>query len=92
MSAKQFPLTGNNFAFLEPGTDTGGLEFVTTVKANGINNASIQKFYFAILNEAQSYGANCFRLNSYSRNDSTNEITLILDTYFATDSILYKLS
>jgi hypothetical protein len=87
-SDKQFSIPGNDFAFIESTTDTTKLEFVATIKSTGKNNASIQKTYFDILDKAKSYGANCFKLNSYTRNDSSNEITLILDTYFGNDSIL----
>jgi hypothetical protein len=87
-SDRQFPIPGNDFAFIEPATDTTNLEFVATIKATGKANGSVQDAYFTIREQATKTGANCFRLSSYTRNDSLHTVTLVLDTYFGNDSVL----
>jgi hypothetical protein len=76
------------FAFLEAKTDTMPLQYVASIKATApYKKATIGDLFFKIKNQAQTLGANCFRLKSYS-NDTVN-ITMVLDTYFADDSLLY---
>jgi len=86
-SNKEFSAPGNDFAFIEPNTDTTQLEFVATVRSIAKKGSGISKAYFASLEQANKYGANCFKLNSYNKNDS-GEVILTLDTYFGNDSIL----
>ncbi len=38
--------------------------------------------------KAKIYGANSFRLISYERNESKKEITIVIEIYFGTDSVL----
>ena len=85
-SDKQFPVPGNDFAFIEAATDTNTLEFVATFKSDVKASEGIQAAYFSIQEQAGKIGANTFRLNHYSRNDSSNTLTLILDTYYGSDS------
>ncbi|MEP7237558.1 MAG: hypothetical protein ABI685_06830 [Ferruginibacter sp.] len=87
-SDKQFSVPGNDFAFIEPKTDTAQLEFVATIQSTAKNKTGISQAFFAILDQAKNYGANCFKLSSYNRSDSSGDVTLILDTYFGNDSIL----
>ena len=69
-SNKEFSAPGNDFAFIEPNTDTTQLEFVATVRSIAKKGSGISKAYFASLEQANKYGANCFKLNSYNKNDS----------------------
>lgn len=87
-SSKQFSTPGNDFAFIEPNTDTTQFEFVATVRSIAKKGLGISKAYFAILEQANKYGANCFKPKAYNTNDSSGEVILILDTYFGNDSIL----
>ena len=53
---------GNDFAFLEAGTETSKLEFVATIKATGNNSkTNLSRLYFAILEKAKNLGANSFK-------------------------------
>ncbi|MBL0359370.1 MAG: hypothetical protein IPP72_22025 [Chitinophagaceae bacterium] len=76
-----------DFAFIEPKTDTVNYSFVSTYRVVGKKNeGNVTNLFFLISAQAKKDGANCFKLNSYERNDSLNEATLILDTYFWNDS------
>lgn len=85
-SDKQFSVPGNDFAFIEAATDTNTLEFVATFKAVVKIDEGTQAAYFSIQEQAIKMGANSFRLNTHNRNDSTNTLKLILDTYYGSDS------
>lgn len=88
-SENKILVKGNDFAFLEKNTDTNKLEFVATIKSTGINSkTNLSSLYFAILEKAKAIGANCFKLNSFSLNDSSKIYSLTLDTYFGVDSLL----
>lgn len=77
------------FAFIEPSTDTSGIQFVATIssKLKG-KKPAIELLYYAIRKSANKLGANCYRINSYTRNPSNNECELVLDSYTASDSVL----
>ena len=80
---------GKNFAFVEPATDTNFLQFVATIRAKDKNKKSvIENLYFGIRKQANSLGATCFKLKSFTRSDSGNEVILILDCYFAYEATL----
>jgi hypothetical protein len=86
-SDKKFASPTNDFAYIENKSDTTKFEFVAAIKATDNNKTTnIQTLYNSILDKAKSIGANCFKLNSYLRNDTTNDVVLILDTYFGNDS------
>lgn len=76
-----------DFIFLENNIDTTSIQFIKTIKCIGKAQENIPSLFKAIKTEAQNLGANCFKLRHFSR-DSSNIITLTLDTYFASDSIL----
>lgn len=77
------------FAFLETKTDTMPLKYVACFKSAGpYKKTTISDLFSKIKIEAQTLGANCFRLKSYNY-DSTN-ITIVLDTYFGDDSLLHR--
>jgi len=77
-----------DFAFLEAKTDTMQLQYVASYKASGpYKKTTISDLFSKIKNQAQTAGANCFRLKSYHP-DSAN-IILVLDTYYADDSLLH---
>ena len=52
------------------------------------NKGGIQSLYFAIQTKAKSMGANAFQLQEFIRNDSTDEASLVLDTYYGTNDAL----
>jgi len=77
------------FAFVEPALDTNALVFVATFRARDkIKKANIESLYFAIREKAKEIGTNCYRIRSYTLNVEKNEAVLMLDGYFATDSLL----
>jgi len=80
---------GKKFAFIEPVTDTKGYEFVGSVKATIRNKKSIiSTLFFAIKEKANKLGANCYKVQSFSREDSLKDAVLILDCYVASDSLI----
>jgi hypothetical protein len=77
-----------DFAFIEKKTDSTGYKFMSTYKLTGTKKkANISSLFFEIAERAKKDGANCFKLNSFSRNDTLKEATLVLDTYYWTDSM-----
>lgn len=61
-----------DFAFIEPVTDSTGFTLIATLKATGSDKkGGIDVLYHTLKNKAQELGANCFKLSSYSRQDST---------------------
>ncbi len=78
----------SDFAFIEPKTDSSNYSFVSTYKVIGKKKqGNIADLFFLIADKAKKDGATCFKLNYFNRNDSLEETTLILDTYFWIDSI-----
>ncbi len=76
------------FDFIDVKTDSLQYSNIASYKCVGKNDsASLDLVFFKIANKAKYDGANSFKINSYSQNDSLNEITLILDTYLCNDSI-----
>lgn len=87
----QPPKKEKDFAFLEPTTDTTDIKFMATIKAIGDGKkADIELLFYKLKAKAQELGANSFKLNSFSKLDSTNTSILILDTYYGTDSALNR--
>jgi hypothetical protein len=77
------------FAFVEPATDTGQIQYVATFLAKDKNRKSvIETLYFAIREQATKVGANCYKIKSFARDTLKHESVLILDSYFATESLL----
>jgi hypothetical protein len=88
-SDKHFKKRGKDFAFIEPATDINSFEFVATFKTTGRKStANIQRLYMNLEEKAKIYGANSFRFISYEKNESKKEITIIIEAYFGTDSVL----
>ena len=84
---KDLPIA-TDFAFIEQKTDSLNYSLVSTYKVFGKKKqGSVTDLFFLIAAKAKKDGANCFKLNYFNRNDSLEETTLILDTYFWTDSI-----
>lgn len=79
------------FNFLEPATDTSDIKFIATIKATGDKKHSgIDELFFKIREEALKRGGLFFKLNSYSKTDSTRPAALTLDIYSGTDSAEYR--
>jgi hypothetical protein len=69
--------------------DTTAVHFVALIKATGSGKKSdIEQLYLKLQEKALELGANAFRLKDYTKADDTNPSTLVLDTYYATDSAL----
>ena len=80
---------GKKYAFIEPTTDTSKIEFVATILAKDKNRKSvIENMYFAIRDEANRMGANCYKIKTFTRDTLNSEAILILDSYVAPDSVL----
>ncbi|MEJ8843504.1 hypothetical protein WG954_14030 [Lacibacter sp. H375] len=80
---------GKVFAFIQPSTDTSTMQFVATfaAKVRG-KKAAIELLYYEIRKKATKLGANCYKINSFTRNTSKNECELILDSYAASDTLI----
>ena len=77
------------FAFLEAATDTSEIKYVATILARDKNKKSnIEFLYSEIRKQANKLGANCYKLKSFTRGGKRNEAILVLDSYFASDSLL----
>lgn len=76
-----------DFAFIETATDSVNYSFVGTYQiTEKKHEGNITNLFFLIAAQAKKNGANCFKLHSYERNDSLNQATLVLDTYYWNDS------
>ena len=88
-SEKNFKRRFKNFDYIDSTSNINNFEFVATFKATGKNStATIGRLYSYIREKAKIWGANCFKFNSFTWIDSSNQAVLVLDTYFAKDSIL----
>ncbi len=88
-SDTRFKRSRKTFAFIEPAIGIEQLAYVGTFKASGRKStADTYRMLDGIRSKSRFYGANCFVLSAYDRHGPRGEVTLILDTYFATDSIL----
>jgi hypothetical protein len=77
-----------DFAFIEKKTEPANYNFVSTYKITGTGKkGNITNLFFLVAEKAKKDGGNCFKLNSFERNDSLSEMTLILDTYYWNDSV-----
>ena len=80
---------GKKYAFIEPTTDTSKIEFVATLFAKDKNRKSnIETLYFAIREQANKLGANCYKVKLFKRDTLKSETVLILDSYVASESLL----
>nr|MBK9651179.1 hypothetical protein [Bacteroidota bacterium] len=81
--------TGYYFDCLHVQIDTTKLVFMATLKATGEKNEGyISALYTAVKQRANELGANCFSLRSYTCLDDSEKAVLIVDAYYANDSIL----
>lgn len=88
-SETKFKKSWKTFDFIEPEIDIEHLAYVATFKATGRKStADIFRMFDGIRAKSRFYGGNCFVLSSFERNGPRGQVTLVLDTYFATDSIL----
>ena len=77
----------NDFAYIEQTTDSSAYEHVATYIATGRNNKGrISRLFFKIEKEAMKDGGNCFRVVSFTPYDSLDHSTLVLDTYYWSES------
>src|SRR4030095_1115092 len=80
---------GKKYAFIEPTTDTSSLIFVATLRCRDrIRSSNIENMYFFLREKANNLGANCYILRHFKIDEINDEVNLILDSYFATDSLL----
>ena len=88
-SETKFKKSGKTFAFIEPEIGIEQLAYVATFKVTGKKStADIFRMFDAIRSKSRFYGSNCFVLSSFERHGPQGEVTLVLDTYFATDIML----
>jgi hypothetical protein len=81
--------SGEEFHFLQQEIDTVKLTAVGRFKASFSDRATgFEELFTAIRDQAKKAGANAFRPYSYFENDSLHQISLTLDTYFATPDVL----
>lgn len=73
------------FTYIESKFDYTYLKYIRTFQCNSKEGDDISSMLRAIRIQAVPLGANCFRLKNFTRIDSTGQMTLILETYFATD-------
>lgn len=77
------------FDFIQPATDTNFFQFVATIKAKDKDRTSVvESLYNDIRKQANKLGANCYKVNSFTRSGSTGETVLILDCYFAWEATM----
>jgi hypothetical protein len=87
-SAKKFGPVRPDFRFINASLDTSSIEPVATIKVSCIRNTgNVASLFGEIKEKANELGANAFRLNEYEKGSGVNT-HLILDVYYATDSIL----
>ena len=88
-SETKFKKSKRTFAFIEPEIGIEQLAYVATFKATGRKStADIFRMLDGIRSKSRFYGSNCFVLSSFERHGPHGEVSLVLDTYFASDSIL----
>lgn len=73
------------FAFIDSKFDATYLKYIHTFQCNSKAGDDISSLLRAIRIQAVKMGANCFKLKSFTRNDTTSAMTLILETYYATE-------
>ena len=82
-------LPGKKYAYVEPAIDTNSLVYVATLQGKDrIRSANIENIYYVIREKANKLGANCYIFRYFNIDQANDEVTLILDSYYATDSLL----
>lgn len=74
------------FSFIENASDTSSLKAIQSISIKGHDLIAL---YGKIKKQAQEKGANCFKLNNFTRENS-GEMSLTLDTYCGSDTFLYS--
>ncbi|WP_264521238.1 hypothetical protein [Flavobacterium sp. N1994] len=74
------------FIYLSDSTDISSAKFVAKIKARGSLKHTTNLYYF-IRNEAQRFGANAYRFESFTKTDNDINGELILSAYFCEDSL-----
>src|SRR4051794_2133974 len=78
------------FDCLEPTIDSASLQYVATLKVVGsAKKADFSTMFASIAKLGQKLGANCFKLQSFTK-DKQNKPTLILRTFYTSDTVLYQ--
>lgn len=79
---------GERFTFLETSKDTQKLKFVATYKGiSKLSYSQIAEAFDLIKANAQSYGANCFILRTYGK-DNGGKVFFTMNTYYAPDDFI----
>jgi hypothetical protein len=78
-----------DFAFIEPTTDSTDIHFIARIKASAKKDKTdVGDLFYKIRATAQKLGANAFKLRSYEKADVGRKPVLVLDTYYIADSSL----
>ncbi|HNW97856.1 MAG TPA: hypothetical protein PKK00_05545 [Bacteroidales bacterium] len=86
--SKTFERTDEYFAFIENNTDTSSLKLVKTYNFNNIKIKDIENIFFNLKIDARNLDANCYKLIHLSKDTSSKTISMNINTYLASDSIL----
>jgi hypothetical protein len=79
----------NTFKYLNKQLDTSNIIYVATIKLSCIKNTlDLQDMFAEIKSKANAIGANAFKLHSYDKGKNSLNCNIILDVYYANDSIL----
>jgi hypothetical protein len=85
---------GKKFAFIESTIDTSQIQYVATILSKDKSRKAryggslIESLYIEIRKQANKLGANCYKIKTFARDTLKHETVLILDSYFASDTIL----
>jgi hypothetical protein len=83
------PIKNDFFVCILPATDSTILNFVGTIKATGSGkNSGIEELFVKTKEKALELGANAYRLTSYDRDSISKTATLIVQSFYGTDSAL----
>jgi len=69
------------FAYISENTNNTSLRFIQTIEYSGTSQDNFGDIFFSLKKTATSMGANCFKMNSYCKNDE-GKISLRIDTYY----------
>src|SRR6185436_3808212 len=79
------------FTFVEQALDASLLQPVATIRARDKNKSSvIEGLFSGIRSTADSLGANCFKVQSFTRSDAEGNAALMIDCFYATETTLAK--
>jgi len=89
-----FPASGQNdiearrnstapFLYIPAAMETGSFRYVRTLQGSLKYGEEIYSLYKILRTEAKKLGANCYKLRSFVRNDTTKMMTLTMAVFFA---------